>query len=136
MAGNRGRAHLDVSASPPRRARLPPALRSREADLAWSPMSPVRSDYLERQIAQMVEALAALLKLRRERKLEEATLLLQRTCREVLGMEYGALTLVDATSAAQLLGTPERIRVLAQLVTEDAAQREVQGLEEKALELK
>jgi hypothetical protein len=96
-------------------------------------MSPVRSDYLERQIAQLVEALAALLRLRRERKLEEAELLLQRTCREVLGMEYGALLLVDAASVAQLLGTPERIHVLAQLVSEEAAQLEARGRNAEAL---
>lgn len=77
-------------------------------------------DYVERMIEQVGEALRQILKLRRAKKLEEATEQVRTTAREALGMEYSTLIAIDAAAAASLLGTSPRIRVLASLVLEEA----------------
>jgi hypothetical protein len=83
-------------------------------------MSFQQKDYLQRLVEQLADALAALLKKRRAKEHAEVRGLVGDACRELLGMEYGVLTAVDAHSAAQLLGHPTRVRALAQLVQEDA----------------
>ena len=83
-------------------------------------MSFQQKDYLQRMVEQLVQALAALLGKRQAKQHAEVRGLVGDTCRELLGMEYGVLTAVDARSAAQLLGHPVRVRALAQLVQEDA----------------
>jgi hypothetical protein len=83
-------------------------------------MSFQQKDYLQRMVDQLVQALAALLGKRQAKQHAEVRGLVGDTCRELLGMEYGVLTAVDAHSAAQLLGHPVRVRALAQLVQEDA----------------
>ena len=87
----------------------------------------IRKDYIERLIEQFATAFAALLKLRRERKLEEAQQLVRDTALSVLGMEYTALTMADAASTAQLLGHPLRVVGLARLVAEEAELFQEQG---------
>jgi hypothetical protein len=79
----------------------------------------IRKDYIERLIEQFAAAFAALLKLRRERKTEEAQQLIRDTALSVLGMEYSALTMADAASTARLLGHPLRVVGLARLVAEE-----------------
>jgi hypothetical protein len=79
----------------------------------------IRKDYIERLIEQFAAALASLLKLRRERKNEEAQQLIRDTALSLLGMEYSALTMADAASTARLLGHPLRVVVLARLVAEE-----------------
>ena len=83
-------------------------------------MSIVRKDYIERLIEQVAAALAALLKLRQEQKHDQALQLIASSSVSLLGMEYSVLTSVDAASAAQLLGHPEKIKVLAKLEEEEA----------------
>jgi len=80
----------------------------------------IRKDYIERLIEQFATAFAALLKLRRERKTEEAQQLIRDTALSVLGMEYATLTMADAASTARLLGHPLRVVGLARLVAEEA----------------
>jgi hypothetical protein len=80
----------------------------------------IRKDYIERLIEQFAAAFAALLKLRRERKTEEAQQLIRDTALSVLGMEYATLTMADAASTARLLGHPLRVVGLARLVAEEA----------------
>ena len=87
----------------------------------------LRKDYIERLIEQFAAAFSALLKLRRERKTEEAQQLIRDTALSVLGMEYGTLTMADAGSTAQLLGNPLRVAGLARLVAEEGALFEQQG---------
>lgn len=87
----------------------------------------IRKDYIERLIEQLATAFAALLKLRRERKTEEAQQLLRDTALSVLGMEYSTLTLADAASTAQLLAHPVRVVALARLVAEEAELFQEQG---------
>lgn len=79
----------------------------------------IRKDYIERLIEQFAAAFAALMKLRRERKTEEAQQLLRDTALSVLGMEYTTLTMADAASTARLLGHPLRVVGLARLVAEE-----------------
>jgi hypothetical protein len=80
----------------------------------------IRKDYIERLIEQFAAAFASLLKLRRERKTEQAQQLIHDTALSLLGMEYGALTMADAGSTARLLGNPLRVKGLARLVAEEA----------------
>lgn len=87
----------------------------------------IRKDYIERLIEQFAAAFAALLKLRRERKTEEAQQLIRDTALSVLGMEYSALTMADAASTARLLGHPLRVVGLARLVAEDGDLHHEQG---------
>jgi hypothetical protein len=87
----------------------------------------LRKDYIERLIEQFAAAFAALLKLRREKKTEEAEQLIRDTSLSVLGMEYGALTMADAASTARLLGNPLRVAGLARLVSEEASLFEQKG---------
>ena len=83
-------------------------------------MSIQQKDYIQRLIEQLADALASLLKKRREKQHAEARTLVGDSCRELLGMEYEVLVSVDPRSAAELLGHPARVRALAQLVHEDA----------------
>jgi hypothetical protein len=87
----------------------------------------IRKDYIERLIEQFAAAFAALLKLRRERKAEEAQQLIRDTALSVLGMEYSALTMADAASTARLLGHPLRVMGLARLVAEEGDLLHEQG---------
>lgn len=87
----------------------------------------IRKDYITRLIEQFAAAFAALLKLRRERKTEEAQQLLRDTALSLLGMEYSTLTMADAASTAQLLAHPLRVVALARLVAEEAELFQEQG---------
>jgi hypothetical protein len=69
----------------------------------------IRKDYIERLIEQLAAAFAALMKLRRERRTEEAQQLIRDTALSALGMEYSTLTMADAASTARLLGHPLRV---------------------------
>jgi hypothetical protein len=87
----------------------------------------IRKDYIERLIEQFATAISALLKLRRERKTEQAQHLIRETALSLLGMEYGALTMADAASTARLLGHSLRVVVLARLVAEEGELLQAQG---------
>jgi hypothetical protein len=92
----------------------------------------IRKDYIERLIEQFAAAVASLLKLRRERKTEEAQQLIRDTALSLLGMEYSALTMADAASTARLLGHPLRVVVLARLVAEEGDLLHEQGEQPRA----
>jgi hypothetical protein len=87
----------------------------------------IRKDYIERLIEQFAAAFAALLKLRRERKTEDAQQLIRDTALSVLGMDYTTLTMADAASTARLLGHPLRVVGLARLVAEEGELFHEQG---------
>jgi hypothetical protein len=87
----------------------------------------IRKDYIEQLIEQFAAAFASLLKLRRERKTEEAQRLIRDTALSVLGMEYSALIMADAASTARLLGHSLRVVGLARLVAEDGNLLHEQG---------
>jgi len=87
----------------------------------------IRKDYIERMIEQLVAALARILRARQEQRYEDALQLIGETARSMLGMEYRVLTMADAASTARLLGEPDRVRVLAKLVRQEAEVRRGQG---------
>ncbi|XXF78274.1 hypothetical protein P2318_00520 [Myxococcaceae bacterium GXIMD 01537] len=87
----------------------------------------IRKDYIERLIEQFAAALAKVLKARQERRTEDALDLIREAGRSLLGMEYGVLTMVDAASTARLLDAPERVKVLAKLVHQEAEVRRERG---------
>jgi hypothetical protein len=87
----------------------------------------IRKDYLERLIEQFVAALARILKANQEQRPEEAWRLIRDTALSTLGMDYDALLLGDARATARLLGDPERVRMLARLVTQEAEALALRG---------
>jgi len=82
-------------------------------------MSGIRSDYIERMIAQLARALATLLGARAKppEVIEETV---ADVARRLLGLEYRVLLSADPASTARLLGEALRIEVLARLVEEEA----------------
>jgi hypothetical protein len=87
----------------------------------------IKKDYVERMIEQIAEVLARLLKLKDEGKPGEALELVRSGCQEALGLEYEMLVGVDAASAASLLGSPLKVRKLAELVRAEAEVLEAAG---------
>ncbi|MCE9668568.1 hypothetical protein LY474_12165 [Myxococcus stipitatus] len=87
----------------------------------------IRKDYLERIVEQFAAALARLLRARQEQRFDDAGQLLRQTSLDALGMDYDTLLLVDATSAARMLGSPDRVKMFARLVAEEGALLEAQG---------
>lgn len=101
-----------------------------------------RDDHLLRTVEQVQATLRRLLGLRREEKWDEALALLQDAYGQVLGPLYGLAPRLDSGTAAQMIGHPERVRLWAELLAEEAAVRRSRGdaeqgrlLERRALEL-
>lgn len=90
-------------------------------------MAGIREDYIERMISKLVEALAAILKLGKGPRPEDALDLIQQTSLELFGMEYRMLITIDAASVAELLGHREKIKALAKLVLAEADVLEQRG---------
>lgn len=90
-------------------------------------MSGIREDYIERMIHQLVSALAAIARLGKARKTDEALEQVQHTSLELFGMEYRLLITFDAGAVADLLGHPEKILALARLVETEAGLLEQRG---------
>jgi hypothetical protein len=82
---------------------------------------PIQKDFLERAIERLVQALAALLKLGRAGRTEEALAQLQQTGGELLGgMDVRVLRRMDPASVVRLLSPPEKVLLLARLVAAEA----------------
>jgi len=104
-------------------------------------MTPLqRDDYLQRQIRAIAAIMARVAGLRLSGEIEEARLELERAYREHLGPRGEVIRRIDARTAAQLLGSRDAIRTLADLADEesalesDATRREV--LRRRAKELR
>jgi len=87
----------------------------------------IKKDFVERMIEQIADAIARLLKLKVEGRHGEALAEVRSVCQEALGVEYEMLVGVDAASAASLLGTPLKVRKLAELVRAEAEVLEAAG---------
>lgn len=72
--------------------------------------------WLERQLQQLADAVARVLRLRRERKLDEARAALGETYEDLFGLAPEVLDALDVPSAALLLGAAERVRAWAELL--------------------
>ena len=98
-----------------------------------------REDYVLRQIRAVAAMLARIAGLRLDGAVDEARLELERAYSLLLGPRADLIRRVDARTAAALLGSPETIQTLAQLLREEAAQEadeEKRGfLEARAIEL-
>lgn len=81
-------------------------------------MAQVDRDFVMRIVRQLAELLARALKLKREKKFDEAAQTIEGGCGDLLGFDFGALALVDSASSAQLLAEPARIRAFARLLEE------------------
>lgn len=91
-----------------------------------------RKDFIERMVEQLAELLRAVMKARSRKDTEAALEQLREGGRGVLGMDPQVLLAVDAHAAADLLGDPARVKVLARLAEEEAAVREDAGQHTRA----
>ena len=78
-----------------------------------------RSDYVMRLVKQLAEVVARLLKLRAEGDEEKVKQVLADACVELFGVEHRVLHMLDAHSAASLLGDKAKVDAYAKLL--DAA---------------
>ncbi len=95
-------------------------------------MSIARRDYIMRLIEQFVEVLARIVGLRKSGKLDDAEKLVRETADGFFGSLRSMLDSVDASTAANLLGTKERIAVYAALTNEEAEIAAARGDARKA----
>jgi len=89
-------------------------------------------DYVMRMVQQLAKLLAAVLKLKSEQKYDEAVQSLEGACQDLLGLDFGALALVDSESGASLLRDVSRVRTFARLLEELAQLHASKGEEAKA----
>jgi len=80
----------------------------------------VERDYIMRLVKQLAALLAAVLKLKQEKKYDQALEQLQGAFPGFFGIEYRTLTAIDSASAGQLLGEAAKIKILARLIEEEA----------------
>ena len=89
-------------------------------------------DFIKRLIQQLAQMLAAALKLRQAGKHEQALETIRSSSGELLGLEWDVLAFGPASSAASLLGQPERVRIYAQLLEAEAETLFEMGMPERA----
>jgi hypothetical protein len=87
-----------------------------------------REDYFLRQVKALAGMLARLVGLRTGGQSEEARAELERAYGALLGPEAELVRRADSSTAAMLLGSPERLLLFVQLVCEEAAQAPEDGL--------
>ncbi len=80
-----------------------------------------REDHVLRQIRAVAAMLARIAGLRLDGALDEARLELERAYSLLLGPRADLIRRMDAKTAAALLGSPETIQTLSQLLREEAA---------------
>jgi hypothetical protein len=79
-------------------------------------MGVVSKDWLARVTRQLADFIARALGLAAAGKRKEALELVQSACGTLLGLDYGALTMVDARSAVELLGDTSRALLFVKLL--------------------
>jgi hypothetical protein len=77
-------------------------------------------DWIQRVLRQLAIFFARLLRLKEAGEYGRALQELRGAYGELLGLPWDVLGAVDAPTAAALLGDPERVKVLARLVAEEA----------------
>ena len=80
-----------------------------------------REDYVLRQVRAVAAMLARIAGLRLDGAIEDARLELERAYSALLGSRAELIRRMDAKTAATLLGSPEAILTLSQLLREEAA---------------
>jgi len=79
-------------------------------------MGVVSKDWLARVTKQLADFIARAMGLAAAGKRKEAVEVLQSACGALLGLDYGALTMVDARSAVELLGDTPRALLFVKLL--------------------
>jgi hypothetical protein len=87
-----------------------------------------RRDFVMRMIKQLADALARAMKLRREKKLDEALQALGDVTDQILGVPRPILDSLDPKSAAAMLANPFKVRIYARIVAEEAELAAARGL--------
>lgn len=95
-------------------------------------MSLAQRDYILRIIEQLGQALARIAGKKREGKIEQALEELNQTEAMIFGPLLETLRAVDGTTAAALIGTTDKIRVLGLLTAERADLERLSGRASKA----
>jgi tetratricopeptide (TPR) repeat protein len=80
-----------------------------------------------RLVKQLAELFARALKLKQEKKYDEAGACLESGCLTLFGIDWKTLSWADSASAAQLLKEPARIRAFAELLEQRAELYEAAG---------
>ena len=89
--------------------------------MAW------REDDVTRQIRVIAAMIARMAGLRLEGKIEEAHAELEQAYGELLGERNMLVRQLDASTAASLLGSADRIQLFAQLLSEESEQERDSG---------
>ena len=95
-------------------------------------MSITRRDYILRLIEQLAEMLGRIVGLRKSGKLEEAEKMVRAVGDGLLGSSRTMIDSVDSSTAANLLGSREKIAAYAALTVEEAEIAEARGQTSKA----
>jgi len=89
--------------------------------MAW------REDYVTKQIRVIAAMIARMMGLRLEGKADEAHAELEQAYGELLGERNKLVRMVDAKTAASLLGSAQKIQLFANLLSEEAEQESDSG---------
>jgi hypothetical protein len=85
-------------------------------------VSPLRDDYVVRQLRIIAAMIARMTGLRLDGQFDEAKAQLEEAYGLLLGERAGLIRAIDARTAAQLVGSKEGVLALADLVAEEAEQ--------------
>ena len=78
----------------------------------------IESDYIMRLVAQLTQALARILGLRRAGKVAEAEVELDAVARSLVGLDLESMGRLPASALAMLVAEPERCAVAARILKE------------------
>jgi hypothetical protein len=89
-------------------------------------MTPFGQDYLMRMVEQLTAVIARMLGLRKSGRATQALAEAEHGY-DLLGLPSGLIDVVSAPALAELLGSPEKIRLVADLLEEEAASLDALG---------
>ena len=88
--------------------------------------------WFERQVKQLADAIARVLRLRKEKQLEQARATIDETHEDLFGILPHVLDALDVRSAAHLLATNERLLAWAELLDVRAGLADDEGQADRA----
>lgn len=93
-------------------------------------------DYIKRQVRGAVEGIARALRLLKEQRFDDAEGDLDAALDELLPIDREVFETLDATSLLPLLGQPDRVEAIAQVLAVQAAVRDAQQQGQRAQRLR
>lgn len=93
-------------------------------------------DYIKRQLRAAVEGIARALELLKEQRYDDAESDLDAALDELLPIDREVFETLDAASLLPLLGEPERVEAIAQVLTTQATINNAQQLSHRAQRLR